>query len=453
MVIHLDLHAEAKLQFNSKGQALLEHTAQPKNHQQSKEKLFVPDLHISDIVTSDDLRGDFEERTENQDGITIHRKVTRLGESLELSGEAYLNLRILAEDIQRNKIYRDNVSITFVEDVIFEWIKARHFQCVTQELVDYFEDYCQSAIQEREIWIPVTNLHIQSNFEVGRVVFKTFTREMLDQWVNRNHGKLLEELGEEKFQEYSKRERKNVQSFAAAVVKTNAEPIRAGEIAFELAEEAIGILRALSPYSLSAKRICYCAPLGYEKFQEYQYYYVLGGEISHSIKGLLSGDHSPWIIDNDQLIHIRNSGLDILSEVIKQKEQTDFQKVMLDTLMIYSKACLMKNISDKLVYILVALESLLLKSSNEPIQQNIAERIALKSGKDVEDKMRIKKLVIQIYGMRSNFIHHGNAIKNIEILEEFMFSVFIFLLMVISEINIWPTKEAFINKFEEMKFS
>jgi hypothetical protein len=55
--------------------------------------------------------------------------------------------------------------------------------------------------------------------------------------------------------------------------------------------------------------------------------------------------------------------LGTLSSLLTADTLTDFQKTLLEALLLYSKSSLAKQVSDKLLYILVALESVFLKDS------------------------------------------------------------------------------------------
>lgn len=362
-------------------------------------------------------------------------------------------MRRLAEDIQKNKIYRDRVSLEFVENTIFNWVKLNYQKDVTIDLTTYLKEKCQEAIKEHEIWIPVSGLHVESNLVVGKVLIRTVTRTMLDEWIDRDRPFVPSKMTQVQFEEYSKKERKNIQGFAAIVTKVCAEPNRAFEIAFDLADEAISILRALSPYNLSPTRLCYCAPLGRQNEQTYQYYHVCCEKIVHEKKGTLDKAYQPWFLNKQGIQILKESGLDILGEVLQLEDKSNFQRVALNSLALYSKSCLMRELSDKLVYILVALETLLLKNENEPIQQNIAERMAFVVGQTVDERKTIVKLVKEIYGLRSRFIHHGNTINDIEVLKKFMFHSFLFFVNISLSITQYSTKELFIERLEEMKFS
>src|SRR5438876_427287 len=66
--------------------------------------------------------------------------------------------------------------------------------------------------------------------------------------------------------------------------------------------------------------------------------------------------------------------------------------------------------ADKLVYILVGLESMLLRSENEPLAKNVGERLAFLIGESKEKRIAVKNNVVEIYSHRSGFIHHGRSI-------------------------------------------
>lgn len=448
----MELHSDAKAIFDKKGSELLDKVGKKINVQHSVADSFLPDIHICEHVSEKDIIGDIISGTVNQDGVTVTKWFVHDGQQVGLNEEHYQFLRKLAEDIQRNRAYRDTLGIAFIEDNIFEWLRLKYCEGLNQELMDFINEKAREVVREYEIWMPISALHVQSDFEVGKAHIKTITRQMLDQWIDRTRQAVPDQISEAQFQEYSKKQRKNVQGFAAAVVKAFAEPKRAAEMSFELAEEALVVLRALSPYNISSKRICYCVPLGSQNVQTYSYYHVSNGRIVNKPTGMLDQNYEEWSLSN-HVISMLKTEVDILTDVLKKTEKTKFQETVFESLTMYSKSCLMKELSDKLVYILVALEALLLKNENEPIQQNIAERMAFVIEETADERKKVVKLVKDIYGLRSRFIHHGRSIKDIETLDQFMFKSFIFFCSMIHSINSYPTKEAFIEKLEELKFS
>ena len=77
---------------------------------------------------------------------------------------------------------------------------------------------------------------------------------------------------------------------------------------------------------------------------------------------------------------------------------------MYDALLIYSRNSVAITPADKLVYILVGLESVLIRNSNEPLGKNIGERMAFLVGDSVDSRKAVLANVDEIYKLRSSFI-------------------------------------------------
>lgn len=63
--------------------------------------------------------------------------------------------------------------------------------------------------------------------------------------------------------------------------------------------------------------------------------------------------------------------------------------------------------ADRLLKLFIALETLLLKDSNEKIVNNISHRASKLISDDLNSQKEIKKDIIKIYDNRSKFVHHG----------------------------------------------
>ena len=132
---------------------------------------------------------------------------------------------------------------------------------------------------------------------------------------------------------------------------------------------------------------------------------------------------------------------------------TDFRKDLYDALILYSRQSLALEISDKLVFTLAALESLLLRDSSEPIQKNLGERMAFLVGQSVPERKEIAKNVEDVYRIRSAFVHHGQTPQHVESLDRFLRAVWTTLLKLLSLVDQYPTKAALISALEDQKFS
>src|SRR6185437_12351997 len=69
-----------------------------------------------------------------------------------------------------------------------------------------------------------------------------------------------------------------------------------------------------------------------------------------------------------------------------------------------------KEISDKLLYILIALETAFLRDQGEYIQDAVSLRIAYMQDVSVQARRGIIKNVKAAYALRSSFVHHGEYV-------------------------------------------
>jgi hypothetical protein len=104
---------------------------------------------------------------------------------------------------------------------------------------------------------------------------------------------------------------------------------------------------------------------------------------------------------------------------------------------------------------LVTLESLLLKGSSEPIQQNVGERMAFALSPNRLVRMKIVSNFKQVYDLRSKFLHHGNDVESVHVdaLQEFMLNVWNCLRLVIHSHNKFQTREQLIEAIDNVKFA
>lgn len=302
-------------------------------------------------------------------------------------------------------------------------------------MIDYVLSKCEKELKNLEIWIPIAETFIQSDLRIGNVILKTISKDVLDQW--------MDHWGEET----------ELQGISAATIKLNAEPIRALEIAVEESEKALSILRIFSLAIIHPGLNSYTTLLGKEHLDRYTYFLVNNEKLLSSTEGLTDKSGIAWKLSSDRISRIKSMGLDILSEILAKGPKTKFQEQVLDSLFIYSRSPLAKDAADKLIYILVAIESILLKDGNEPIQQNISRRMAYLMGNNVEQRKQVIVNIIKIYKLRSDFIHHGQCIEDLETLLIFMRNTWKFYQILIKKINDFKDKQELINKIEDSYLS
>ena len=243
--------------------------------------------------------------------------------------------------------------------------------------------------------------------------------------------------------------RSKLQGTLAACVNITAERKAAQYVARLKVDHAVALLRFLSPVNQAVGMQSYCLPLGREKIEISTELFVTENKMRYNETVLERGPIG-WDIDAD-----RTQFPDLLSLLhnLASNSGTEFRQLLYDALLLYSRSSVVADVADKLVFILVSLESMLLKDSNEPIAKNIGERMAFLIGESVEERKKIVKNVDQTYRIRSEFIHHGDSPADLETVAEFFRNAGACFFTLLHSMNCGSTKADLIDYLEERKLS
>lgn len=437
----LELHSGAVKNFNEKAEILLLELVPIPSKSFNNNDSYRPDFFIS---------GSFGEK-DNQTVVKLKYSFKHNDQLIGLRDKkSYKKIVQLAEGLQRTEPLQEKVSVSLLTDLVLEWMEDKYKNISTSSMVDYVLNKSEASIQELEIWIPIAELSVQSEIKIGSVTLKTVKKEMFEYWrtVIENETENENPANASKIQIINE-EQKKIQGLAVASMKVNAEPTRAFEIALGETEKSIGVLRCFSPSNFNPEKTSHCTVLGKENLERTNHLILKESNLFMICNGFVEKNIQPWIINDNQLSLFKQNGLDILSEILVQKNRTKFQEKLLDSFLLYSRNSLMTNLSDRLVYIFVALESILLKNEKESIQSNIADRMAIFIGINKDEKISIVKNFIKAYDLRSKFIHHGHTVKDLDTLNEFMLNTWMFFSKLIQNANRFNTVEQFIKSIED----
>ncbi|MDX6528919.1 MAG: hypothetical protein QOH41_1209 [Blastocatellia bacterium] len=454
----LQLHAEATKNFNRKAEELFQRVVfDPHTRlEHGQESGFRPDIVRHEIPREDVISLTRDSYVAGPLQKEIAKTFSLNDSVLGLFGEDYKTLVRLAESMQKTTILRDKVSVRFLINSIFKWIAMSYQRTDVTPMTDSVFAEAEQAIQEIELWLPVAMLYVETEIVLGKVTLKTITKEIIDEYHSASIDHIRKdghEIGPE-LQQHFRTERQELQGLAAATINVHAEPIRAGEIAVDKAESSLAILRLYSLANLEPELTSYCTLLGRERIDETRSFTVQDGRIRGFSRALLSAADPSWTLDKATVAEFRRThGLDFLGGLLIKQDRTEYEQALIDCLLLYSKCALAKDPVSKLVAVLVALESMLLKDGGEPIQQNLSERIAFLFAP--EKRMEIKRSVVRAYGLRSQFIHHGHSIEGDEIdaLREFLINIWAAVHGLINLSTRCNSKAQFFKLFEEVKMS
>ena len=135
------------------------------------------------------------------------------------------------------------------------------------------------------------------------------------------------------------------------------------------------------------------------------------------------------------------------------ERRTEFQGKLLDALLLYSRSTREKDRAGRLVYMLVAIESILVRDANEPIQQNVGERMAFVVAQGLEARRTTIRHLKDAYNLRSKFVHHGETIAEVETVRAFMLDAWRLFIALVKTSHRFKTKAQLIDYLEAMKLS
>ena len=364
----------------------------------------------------------------------------------------YTEFARLCEKVHGTKSVGQYISGSAIEDTVFEWMKSRYFGSTKASLSEYVLERCEALISDFEIWIPLALTYLP--YDIGftsAVTARTLTKGFFDQ----QRTALLEREGtdskkiEAQFDEYER----ELQGLASVVVEIKAEPKRAYEVALEDAETVAAIFRFFSPAIFIPNKSTCCAPLG-DKEPRYERYFVLKGDTLYSsVHGSHDLELGPWRITPGMLEMWQQVGLGNLIELLFKGSRSDFEESVASSLIKYTKGALARTPGDKLMYVCSALESLLLKDQSEPIQQNVADRIAYTICGPAKDRLQVVENFKAAYKMRSQFVHHSQSVEESDTLTTFLFNVWRFYGNVIHRYLHLETRADFLSELDTLKYS
>lgn len=418
-----DIHPSAKENFNNKANAF---TSLIKKYPTIRENIVTApcDIHVAASITDKDIIGDLKESISDYRGNTVGRVFYLDNEKYVLDGDNYQGLIKLAESIQRINVFREKLSQGFIEEQLFIWLEQKFkSQGEHKNFTDYLCLEAAKVVKPITVRVPIASTAIQEEFEFCNAIIKNYSKNMIDKmapnpknFVNKDHIKFAEQ-NLLKF-------RKEFQGYAVVELRLECEADYATDFALNETKRITDLLGIYSGAVLIPDVKCVSKAKGTESIEQYKLV-IDFGEDNHSIaSGLLdTGSAQVWGISKEDVKMFNSCGLNLISEIATKTNPTDFESTVLNMAFLYSKAAFTSDPLEKLVYMLSALESTLLKSENEPIQQNIAERLAFFTSNKLAERKAIIKNLKSVYSFRSKYLHHGHSSAELGELTEFFRNV------------------------------
>jgi len=337
------------------------------------------------------------------------------------------------------------LSRQFVEGQIVRWLQASFRQASPDHLSQVIAIESKKSVRPVTLWAPIARLEVQSEFALGPVHIKPMSKEMMDELrVNllRTAGPRTEDV-----KKLHDDLRENMQGLAAVVVEMDAEPDLVREQGEMLARSAVGLLRFLSPTASLDFPPSAVALLGSE-LEPSSSFLTLGNDTFSYQKRMLSPPIGEWRISDAVLSRFLQSDLNRIGPLIHPEGLSPFALAVRTSMLLYSAGSTLHDPVDRLLYILSALESLLVRHQGEAREFNVEERMSLVLSRTGPPREEVRRRVRMAYRLR---LRRENSSLTPE--EKSSFGVFVNLLhlllrIALQNVHSFPTIGAFIDALE-----
>jgi hypothetical protein len=371
---------------------------------------------------------------------------------LALSGEDYREFVRLAQSLQRTRQLASSVALGTVKTLLFDWLLTTRAGAQEEDLPEYLIRSCRELVKRHTIVVPVHELFTESPHRLGRVEIRPISGEQIDKWLA-DLATQTPSLGD-KISYIESRWRKRMQGRAASFCIIDAELRHARATALLHTEHALAALRLFSVGTLHPRARSTCVSWGREHLvREFTLSFGDNEPIaSYEAMSLIGGPPS-WALPDADFALFWKSGLEELSDLLSADSRSSLDDDILKGMLIYSRAALSSDVTEKLLHVFVMLESLLLKNDTEPVQAKLAERVAFIVGRDANERLAIEQTVKRSYGLRSKFVHHGAHIDDLQTVQALLHHAFYCFFGVLRNRANFEDRNALLDILERRKYA
>jgi hypothetical protein len=376
------------------------------------------------------------------------------GGYLGLHGADYLALVEAVDAVHRTGNLRRALGSAFIKERLFEWLRETRVKSLSgAPFCQYLRQQAQSAVETVTAVVPIYGLIARCTFRLGRVTIRPMSEGMFRRWNEiiaarpasaSDRAALLTEF--EKF-------RREHQGKAAVTLSVTAEPARAREVAIEEADRTLAVLRMFDRAATQLDSVAACVRYGAQRQRSSRVFLLGKMPLPDIHTGFEPPLAMPWAISLSDLREFGVVGLAAYDAILRKDASTAWEADVLASIELYGQSMLSGAVADRLLYVFAALESVLLRDAREPLAQNIGDRLAFALEKDAGVRRALVQVVKDAYDARSRFVHHGQKVKDHALVASFLEAVWKFYVLVLPASLHHPTKLAFIDSIDAIKYS
>jgi len=364
---------------------------------------------------------------------------------LALSSEGMRTFGRLADQVARHKDLRDLCALKYIELSLIEWLEDAQVNGPSRPWSDVLVEALHRDVKPWRLLVPLEGIAIEEPFSVGSVGFGFFTREYFERVYTRAQSKGIsaDDLAA------LRRKYDSYQGVVYASFECTAEPQRAKERALDEVEKVLALMRFFHGAALDVRLHCPLGRMGGLIPHQAHFFLEADGELRRTFHELSRWGHD-LSLSRVELRQAMNDGLAKVEQLLRATDRNDLQTRVLDAMALFSGGLLFPGIEHRLIHALVAVESLLLKSPNEPIVGSLVPRLAHVAGSTIEQRREIVSDLRDVYEVRSSYVHHGKQPRpeSIEMVNRAVKHCWVAILTLLGEVR-WTTKDDVIRALDD----
>jgi hypothetical protein len=322
--------------------------------------------------------------------------------------ENYVLFEKFLKSIYKDNFIKDLITLDFLETKVFDWlIKTNSSGQATNNLSNYIELSIQESNIKQTYCFPVLNLDIKSEVIIGKTKLKYFTKENFDS-LSESYLKKNNNSEENPYE----RMRDKYQGMVVISIIEKGHPKRAEEKALQKCLLAIDVLKICSDtLELPDLDLSFDIDIRAKEQKNSQCIVHKSNSVEDiiiNVKNLPNHHH----IDNRYLKRIRDRNSIILTKFISNDEpKNELTNLIQMGITNFAEALSNKDLNKRVVEIFSIYEMLLLPNESSSILESLTKYGPKIVFHKPEDRIHLKKLISDFYGIRSAMIHHGKRKK------------------------------------------
>lgn len=184
-----------------------------------------------------------------------------------------------------------------------------------------------------------------------------------------------------------------------------------------------------------------------------RYVFIFKDHIPEIKEGIDEHRRYTWPIRAREISEFERLGLKEASNLISKETLNELESLILNSMTLFGRALISRQYQDKIVYVLVSAETLLIQNQSEPIQYNVGLRLAFLTQKEAEKRKSVKGLINRAYKLRSSYIHHGRTGEDWNLLQNLQHTIWDAIKNILMSKDRFVTQKDFIDYLEKLILS